>query len=303
MSKNLCKGGCGSEQTFKGWCKIKWRSGKRFAVACPTVEKRRGKKISEFRIGESKRGENPMQNPIICAKNHSEERNKKCSKILKKKGRLGILPQQIESMELKEMRRKNISRSLKKLFMDGRHPRQLESAEKRKKRIDKMATKLRELGKLGKLPVQNMDEEQRKRFGNKISRKLIAGIRSGKIKLSKSWKKVPYKNLVLRSEWEKIMAEFLDKRELKWEYETLKIDYWDSNRGVTAVTIPDFYIPKLNMVIEVKSNAEFNSQKTKDKTKAIIENGFNFILVGRKEINLIRGEGEKFLELMGVQGE
>jgi len=301
MSKQLCKGGCGNEANYKGWCKIKWKSGNKFAVACPIVERKRAESISRFRIEEAKNGKNPMQNPIICAKNHSEKRNKKCSDILKKKGKLGLLPQQKESIKLKEKRRKNVSIALKKLLTEGRHPIQLETQKKRQKRLKKMADTLIEMGKKGKLPIQNMTKEQKIIFGKKISKKLREGIKSGRIKLSKSWKKVQYKDYILRSNWEKEVAVFLDKNQINWEYETKRIPYWDTERKVEATTIPDFFIPSLNLIIEVKSNAGYNSQKTKDKTNSIINNGFNFILAGRKEINLIQKDKNKFLELMRVK--
>ena len=288
MSKVLCKGGCGIEATYKGWCKIKWKSGNRFAVSCPIVEKKRGKSISDFRIEEAKKGKNPMQNPIICAKNHSKERNRKCGETLRKIGELGLLPQQKENKKLKEKRKKNVSISLRKLWKMGKHPRQLESYEKRRERLDKMANTLKKLGAEGKLPIQNLSEEKKKTRGKKISKKLREGIKSGKIKLSKGWKKVAYKNLILRSNWEKIVAEFLDKEGFDWEYETKRIPYWDTERKIEAITIPDFYIPSINTIIEVKSNAEFSSQKTKDKLNILKERGFNALLVGRKEIQLIK---------------
>jgi len=296
MFKQLCKGGCGNEATYKGWCKIKWESKNKFAVNCPNIENKRSKNISLARIKESKIGKNPMQNPIICAKNHSKERNKKCSEILKIRGKMGLLPQQIENEELKNKRRINISVSLKKLWEIGKHPRQLESPEKRRARLEKMADALISLGKQGKLPVQNMNEKQRKEFGEKISKRLREGINSERIKLSKSWKKVQYKNLILRSNWEREVAEFLDKNGFLWEYETKRIPYWATERNIEATTIPDFYIPSKNLIIEVKSNAEFNSQKTRDKINAIKEKGFNFVLVGRKEIELIKNN--KFLEVL-----
>ena len=105
---------------------------------------------------------------------------------------------------------------------------------------------------------------------------------------------MPYKDLVLRSRWERTVAEFLDKIGIIWEYETLRIDYFDTTRGITAVTIPDFYIPSLNTVIEVKSNAFFKSQQTKDKMNAIKESGFKALLVGRREIALIKENAEQF---------
>lgn len=295
MSKDLCKGGCGNRAVYKGWCKIRWKSGNKFGVACPSVEEKRANSISKFRIEEGKKGKNPMQNPLICAKNHSAKRNLKCSETLKRLGKLKLLPQQIENKNLKEKRRKNVSLALKKLLEAGRHPRQLESYEKRKARLDKMANSLAELGKQGKLPIQNMTKKQKKAFGEKISAKLREGIKSGKIKLSKSWKRMPYKNFILRSNWEKIVAEFLDKKRFEWEYETLRISYWDSKRKVRATTIPDFYLPKNNIIIEVKSNAEFNSQQTKDKTKAIIKKGFYFLLVGKNYIDMIKNNEDKFM--------
>lgn len=296
MSKEYCKGKCGQLAEYKGWCKVKWTSGNKFAVDCPIIERKRGKSISIARIEESKIGKNPMQNPVICAKNHSERRNKKCSEVLKEKGKLGILPQQTENKELREERRKNISISLKRLFSEGNHPRQRESTEKRKQRMNKMANSLRILGKEGKLPIQNMTKEQKERLSRKISEKLREGLMSGRIKLSKSWKKVPYKDLILRSEWERIMADFLDRNGFVWEYETKRIPYFDSERKIEAVTIPDFYIPSLNLIIEVKSNGEFNSQKTREKLNGIRERGFNAILAGRKEISLIKEN--KFLTFL-----
>lgn len=296
MSKQLCKGGCGKEAIYKGWCGIKWKTGNKFGVACPIVESKRFKAISKFRINEAKLGKNPMQRPDICIKNHSIERNKKAAETLKNLGKLGLLPQQIEGEEAKEKRKKNISKTLRKLFEEGKHPRQLETKEKRRKRIEKMSNKLIELGKLGKLPVQNMTDEQKKKFSEKISKKLREGLASGRIKLSKAWKRIPYNGIFLRSNWEKRVAEFLDKNNIKWEYEYLKIPYLDSEKNIERITIPDFYLPSKNTFIEVKSNAEYKSQKTKDKIKAIWNNGYNAILVGKKEIDLIKEN--KFLPFL-----
>lgn len=300
MLEDLCKGKCGNKAVYKGWCKIKWGSGDRFAVGCPTIEKMRGESISKARIEESKLGRNPMQNPKICAKNHSKERNKKCSETLKEKGRLKLLPQQIENEDLKNKRKKNVSIALHKLLDIGKHPKQLESFEKRRERLNKMANTLKLLGERGELPIQNMTLEQKKEFGRKISKKLIEGIKSRRIKLSKSWKKVPYKNLILRSNWERIVAEFLDKNNFLWEYESKIILYFDRDRKIYANTIPDFYIPSINTIIEVKSNAEFKSNKTEDKIIGIRRRGFRALLVGRKEIDLINKNSNKLLEQLMV---
>lgn len=303
MSRELCRGGCGNEAQFRGWCKIKWKTGNKFAVGCPNIEYKRGKSISRARIEEARVGKNPMQNPEICAKNHSIDRNKKCSETLKEKGRLGLLPQQIESQDLKNKRRKKVSIALHKLWMLGEHPRQLESIEKRRERLNKMADTLKSLGEKGQLPIQNMTLEQKKKRGEKISKKLIEGIRSGRIKLSKSWKRIPYKDLILRSKWEKIVAQFLDRNRFSWEYESKIVPYFDRDRKKYANTIPDFYIPSINTIIEVKSNADFKSNKTEDKISGINKEGFNTILVGRKEIELINKNPNKFLNQLRAIGK
>lgn len=294
MYKKLCKGGCGDIATYKGWCKIGWKSGNKFGVACPIIFKKRNEAISKFRLEESKLGKNPMQNPEICKKNHSEERNKKVSITLKMLGEKGLLPQQTESPELKEKRRKNNIKANRKLLKEGKHPRQLETIEQKEVRRKKIANTIQKLASENKLYVQNMSKEQKDRFAQKISKTIRRKIKNGKIKLSPSWKKVPYKEKVLRSNWEKEVAIFLDENNIEWIYEPFVIQYFDSSRKVKANTIPDFYLPQYNTIIEVKSNAEFKSKKTQDKTKAI-KKSYHFILAGKKEISLMKENGGEFL--------
>ncbi|XOB46379.1 MAG: hypothetical protein ACKKMV_02930 [Candidatus Nealsonbacteria bacterium] len=289
-----CKGGCGKPALYGEWCEIK---GKRY-VACPVIIIKRAKAISEYRIKEGKEGKNPMQNPRICKKNHSPERNKKAAKALKRLGQLGLLPQQIESEKLKEKRRKNIKKTLRKLWLQGKHPIQLESSIERKKRFKRISQTLKKLGSLGKLPTQNMSKEKKEKIARKISKKLREGIRTGRIKLSKSWKKVPYKNLILRSEWEKIVAKCLDKNKVRWKYEHFVIPYWDTQRRIKANTIPDFYLPKYNTIIEVKSNAEYKTKRTLDKIKGIENKGYEVLLFGRKEIEILKNDKRNLIKLI-----
>ncbi len=294
MKIKKCKGGCGKPALYGEWCEIK---NKRY-VACPVIVEKRGKAISEYRIKEAKKGKNPMQNPVICKKNHSPKRNRKAAETLKKLGQSGLLPQQIESKRLKEKRKKNIKKALRNLWIQGKHPRQLESTRKRKERFKKISQTLQKLGELGTLPVQNMSKKDKEKRAKKISKKLRAGIRSGRIKLSKSWKKVSYKNLILRSNWEKLVAESLDKNKIKWKYEYLVIPYWDSQRRIKANTIPDFYLPNYNTIIEVKSNAEYKSKRTLDKMKAIENNGYKTLLIGRKKIEILKNNKRNLIKLI-----
>jgi len=294
MSK-LCKGGCGRRTNFKGWCAVKWISGRRFAVNCPEIEKKRAKAISKYRIEEAKLGKNPMQNPEICRKNHSPDRNRKAAQSLKMLGQKGLLPQQIESPELKEKRRAHVIKSLKRLWSEGKHPLQNETLEEKQKRHQKISNTVQKLAEQKKLFVQNMTKVQKREFGKKISKTLRDRIRSGQIILSPSWKKVHYGNKILRSNWEKETAQFLDKHHMLWLYEPFVVPYYDSSRQIRANTIPDFYLPKFNTIIEVKSNAYFNSIKTKDKLIALRKAGYNVLLFGRKQLKLIQENKEEEL--------
>src|SRR3989344_1875414 len=256
-NKLLCKGECGNIATYKGWCRTKWISGNKFCVSCPIIEKNRGKAISKYRIKEAKLGKNPMQNPEICAKNHSPKRNKNVANTLHNLGKLGLLPQQIESKRLKNKRRKNVSKALAKLWEEGKHPRQLETIDERKKRL------------------------------SKVSRTLTQRIKDGIVETPWPIKNVKYKGIRMRSNWEKIIAKLLEKKGFIWKYENLVISYFDTERDREANTIPDFYLPEINTIIEVKGRW-IESQRTKDKIYAIKNQGFNVILIGEKEMDMLK---------------
>ena len=261
---NLCKGGCGNEVSLKGWCHLKWQSGNRYGVGCRFVEEKRGKSISKYRLAEAKLGKNPMQNPEICKKNHSSERNRKAAESLRKLGEMGLLPQQTESQELKEKRRLNNRRALQKIWREGKHP------------------------------LQSKSEEELKEMKQKISKTLSEGIKSGRIKESYGGKKVHYKDLILRSTWEKETAEYLDRHGIKWEYEALIIPYYDSTRNMVANTIPDFFLPEFNPVIEVKGRGH-GSIRTKDKMDAIHTLGYNTFLFGESHIKRLKQDDLSFV--------
>ena len=286
ISNNFCKGGCGSIASHKGWCKLRWEKGRRFAVYCPTVEEKRGKSISKFRVEEAKLGKNPMQNPDICQKNHSPSRNRKAAETIKNLAKLGLLPQQVESDELKELRRKRNQTALKKLWKDGKHPLQSKSKEERAIINRKISRTLESLAEMGKHPSQLWTKEMKLEMAKKSSERIAETIKNGQFPFPRS-KKFPYKNKILRSSWEKIMAEFLDRHDLKWEYETLIIPYYDTTRNKVANTIPDFYLPKYNTIIEVKGR-NIDAVQTKDKMDSINAFGYRTFLFGDTHIKRIK---------------
>lgn len=289
----LCKGGCGNKPIYKGWCGIRWKRGNKVSVICPEIEKKRAKAISEYRIKEAKLGLNPMQDPEICRENHSKERNRKAAASLKRLGELGLLPQQTEPLNLKEKRRKNVSKSLKKLVEKGIFPTQIESEEKKKERFRKVASTLKKLAAEGKLPLLNATPEKKRLWTKKGIATLRKHLKQGLVKLHNPYGKRYFYNspiagsLYLRSGWEIEIARLLDNLGLKWQYEPITIEYWDSTRKRKAITIPDFYIPIHNLIIEVKGS-DFDLQKTFDKLEGIKNAGYKAVILGRKQMKQIR---------------
>lgn len=289
---NLCKGKCGKTARYKGWCSIKWRSGNKFCPNCPKIEKRRAKNISSYRLQEARLGLNPMQNPEICKKNHSKERNQKASLTLKKLGKKGLLPQQTEPEYLKKRRLNRIRKSLRRLAAQNRLPQQLESNELKAKRISRIKNTLTELAKQGKLKLQNMTRKERQEYGRKMSIALKKGVVEGRVKPNLGGFKTKYVRtngelLILRSKWEAEVAKLLDKLNVVWQYEPFYVQYFNTEKRLMSNTLPDFYLPEQNLMIEVKG-ASISSPSTKDKLRWLHAHGYNVLLIGRKEIKLIR---------------
>lgn len=297
--KKLCKGGCGKIARYKGWCSTKWRSGNRFCPNCPKIEEKRAKSISLYRLQESKLGLNPMQNPEICKKNHSEKRNRRAALSLKKLGEKGLLPQQIEPQYLKEKRYREIRKSLRRLASQKRLPQQIESSELKAKRILRIKNTLTKLAKDGKLKLQNMTQKERKAYGRKMSISLKKAVAEGRVKPNLGGFRTPYQRLngesiILRSKWELEVAKLLDKLNVVWEYEPFYLKYFNTEKRLMSNTLPDFYLPEQNLLIEVKG-ASISLPSTKDKMRWMHKLGYNVLLIGRKEIKLIRRNEIDFL--------
>lgn len=290
--RNLCKGGCGKIARYKGWCSIKWKSGNRFCQDCPKIEEIIAKKISIFRLRESKLGLNPMQNPEICRKNHSAERNRRAAITLKKLGEKGLLPQQIEPRYLNERRLRKIRKALRLLAAQKSLPQQIESPELKAKRRLRLSYTMLELARQKKLPMQNMTKKEREVYGRKISIALKKGVAEGRVKPNLGGFKTPYQrsngeSLILRSKWEAEVAKLLDNLDVQWQYEPFYVKYFNTEKGLMSNTLPDFYLPKQNLMIEVKG-ASISLPSTRDKMRWLHKHGYNVLLLGRKEIKLIR---------------
>ena len=81
-----------------------------------------------------------------------------------------------------------------------------------------------------------------------------------------------------RSSLENKVMSMLDSKRYEYETETLNIKYFDTQKKKYRSAYPDVYIPKLNMIIEIKSNYTYNQQNMIDKARAYRKLGFNFRL-------------------------
>ena len=82
-------------------------------------------------------------------------------------------------------------------------------------------------------------------------------------------------------------ANILDAQQINYEYEAFRIKYYDTYLEVERTSIPDFYLPDSNTIVEIKSTYTLNVQNMKDRVKAYRELGYNFILMlNKKEVNI-----------------
>lgn len=92
---------------------------------------------------------------------------------------------------------------------------------------------------------------------------------------------------VSRSSYELDYANILDAQQINYEYEAFRIKYYDTYLEVERTSIPDFYLPDSNTIVEIKSTYTLNVQNMKDRVKAYRELGYNFILMlNKKEVNI-----------------
>ena len=87
-----------------------------------------------------------------------------------------------------------------------------------------------------------------------------------------SWDRASYR---YRSSWEdKFMGE-LDKTETPYKYEPFGVKYYNTVKESFRIAFPDFYLPRSNEIVELKSNYTLGSiQEMKDKFKAYKELGY-----------------------------
>lgn len=93
------------------------------------------------------------------------------------------------------------------------------------------------------------------------------------------------KDVFYRSSYELEYAQQLDEQQIDYDMENLRILYWDSQLLRQRVAIPDFYLPEINTIVEIKSKYTYDKQNMDDKIKAYKEHGYKYkLILERNEI-------------------
>lgn len=87
------------------------------------------------------------------------------------------------------------------------------------------------------------------------------------------------KEYFFRSSYEEKYMVELDKNKIKYEYEKIRIKYWDSQVQAFRVAIPDFYLNDSNKIVEIKSLWTFDKQNMIDKCNEYIKLGYDVTLI------------------------
>lgn len=87
------------------------------------------------------------------------------------------------------------------------------------------------------------------------------------------------KTVFLRSAYELEYAKFLDSNKIKYDVESIRLEYYDSQKNMYRCSVPDFYLPDLNMIVEIKSFFTYDKQNMLDKFKAFKDNNYNYKLI------------------------
>lgn len=159
-------------------------------------------------------------------------------------------------------------------------------------------TKLTE-GKLNSELFHNQKSAQMRELAyanhaNPDIREKIEGFKKGKFHLGslKEYELSNGQKVYLRSGFELRMYEYLLKSGLDFSYESLSIPY--EIDGKTKTYHPDFFIPKFNLVIEVKPETYQKWPIFKAKLDGIKKTKYNFIVISEDEIY----EEEKVMNLI-----
>ena len=126
--------------------------------------------------------------------------------------------------------------------------------------------------------------------GRNLSEAVSNAYLTGRMKYNSAWYKTwNNKEVFLRSSYEVDYAKELDKRQIDYEVESLRIKYVNSKDNKEHCAVPDFYLKDSNTIVEIKSDWTLDIQEMKDKVKAYKEQGYNFkLILNHNEVDLFK---------------
>lgn len=83
----------------------------------------------------------------------------------------------------------------------------------------------------------------------------------------------------LRSSYEVDYLKLLNDQKIKFDVESLRIEYFDTEQKQNRIAIPDFHLIESNTIVEIKSYFTYNKQNMNDRFAAYKSNGYNCKLV------------------------
>lgn len=92
------------------------------------------------------------------------------------------------------------------------------------------------------------------------------------------------KIIFYRSSYELEYAQELDAKKVPYEVEHLRITYYDSKLKKERTAIPDFYLPRSKMIVEIKSRWTLDEDRMRDRIKAYREAGYKVKLFVDKKL-------------------
>ena len=82
----------------------------------------------------------------------------------------------------------------------------------------------------------------------------------------------------LRSSHEEEYAKILDDKKISYKVEPFRIKYFDEKEKRFRISVPDFYLPENNTIVEVKSTYWLDLEQMKNKKEAYLKLGYKLNL-------------------------
>lgn len=95
-----------------------------------------------------------------------------------------------------------------------------------------------------------------------------------------------YRPVMYRSSYEFKLSKLLNELGFEYKYESLWIDYYDPERKKNRKYNPDFFIPSLNLVLEVKPLIFIDNEVVLAKKQAVLNEGYRFNFITENELNI-----------------